>query len=97
MSSVNNSSAGGVTMSNIVLKSAFCPSKPNFAHINLGTFKKHKHEIEMIINNTGLDVLAVSETWFTDAINSNKVNIPGSTLLRHDRKRTDLVKGGEVA
>lgn len=82
---------------NLVLKCAFSSSKLNVAHINLGTFKKHKTEVERLLHGTNLDVLAVSETWFSNAINSNLVKINGFTLFRHDRKRRDVSNGGGVA
>lgn len=97
MSACLSLSRGGHAYSNIILKSAFVEGKLNFAHINLGTFKKHKHEVEQLICKTNLDILAVSETWFNDSINLNKVNIDGYTLYRHDRKRKDVGKGGGVA
>lgn len=88
---------GSPGSNNVILKCAFVQNKFNFTHINLGTFRRHKFEIESTFRNASLSALAVSETWLNELINNKIVNIDGYNLFRHDRSRADVSRGGGVA
>lgn len=97
MSILSQTTAGCPRSNNIVLKCAFSSFHLNFAHINLGTFRKYKSEIELLFAGTKLDLLAVSETWLNSSVNDNLIKLNGFSLFRHDRLRPDVQKGGGLA
>lgn len=83
-----------ININNVVLKSALKPSRFNFIHINPGSLKPHLGEVSSLIDGVNIDIIAVSETWFTEKVNDNVVQIPGFRVIRHDRKKK---RGGGVA
>lgn len=88
---------GSASSNNVILKCALDDTKLNFAHVNLGTFRKHKSELEIIFNDTPLNILAVSETWLNCSIPDELINLSGFSVFRNDRARKDKKTGGGVA
>ena len=94
MAAVNNNSINDLNIKNIVLKSAFKENCFNFIHINPGSLKPHLGELRLIVQNTAVHAIAVSETWFSEKTNNNLVAINDFSLFRHDRLNK---RGGGVA
>ena len=44
-----------------------------------------KDEIKILIHQNSFDILAISETWLSDKIPNELVNIPGFNVHRKDR------------
>lgn len=53
-------------------------------------------EFRFIFENSNIDSICVSETWFQPFTNNNAVNIEGYKLYRVDRN-SDKTRGGGVA
>ena len=58
-----------------------------FAHINARSIPKHIHEIEKIVNETGFDVLGVSETFISDHTPKSIYQIPGYKFINKNRDK----------
>ena len=94
MAVVINNPINDLNIKNIVLKSAFKENCFNFIHINPGSLKPHLGELRLIVQNTAVHAIAVSETWFSEKTNNNLVAINDFSLFRHDRLNK---RGGGVA
>ena len=57
------------------------------AHLNIHSVCAHYHELSTLLKNKPLDVVALSETWLDQSIESDEINISGYTIVRKDRNR----------
>lgn len=55
-------------------------------HINIRSILSGFNEFRNLILEQDFDVIAVTETWLSDAVDSDVVEIPGYQFLRKDRK-----------
>lgn len=55
------------------------------AHLNTRSLFTGFTELKSLIKKHDFDILAITETWLSDGIPSNAVNIPGYKLIRQDR------------
>jgi exonuclease III len=68
------------------------------ASINPGSFVAHTDELRHIFNDTSLDALCVSETFFKgSAHNENSIGLKGFHLFRNDRLKEVYMRMGGVA
>ena len=86
-----------IVTKNILLKCITTQNSFNFAHINTGSLKPNIDEIRKLVKDANLHALAVSETWFHKGINSKLIKIDDMTIIRHDRSRNDVKRGGGIA
>jgi len=63
-------------------------------HLNIRSLLPKIDEVKMLIKESNIDVLAISETWLSNIIPDSFVNIKGYNLYRKDRLNT---MGGGVA
>ena len=61
--------------------------------LNAPSLRKHKDEIEVLMRENKIDILALNETKLDSKIEEEQVSIPGYTVLRCDRNS----HGGGVA
>ena len=54
-------------------------------HLNIRSLLKKIDEIKILIHQNSFDILAISETWLSDKIPNELVNIPGLNVYRKDR------------
>jgi hypothetical protein len=66
----------------------------NMCHINARSLYPKIDEISWIVQNSGVDVVCISETWLNDSVLDSDIGIEGYTLFRKDRLSK---KGGGVA
>ena len=88
-------SDGTHTMLNV-----FCKQKPgiHICHINSQSLFRKMDEFRDIFENSEVDVVCVSETWFSQSILDSFVNLKGYKIFRSDRLPSDeLHHGGGVA
>jgi len=92
--------------------SPFIPKEPNFrtylpsrnknslrvGTINTRSWPSKVNEINNLFTTTGLDVLAITETWLHDAYPSSiLLPTPNHTVYRRDRSSNTQIRGGGVA
>lgn len=65
----------------------------NVCHINAQSLKNKIDELRLTFENSLVDVICISESWFDDAIPDSLVSLNGYKLFRADRKK----RGGGVA
>ncbi len=65
----------------------------NISHLNVRSLLSCYHEIEILLYNSRIDVLTMSETWLDDSVNDREICPSSYAVIRHDRNRG----GGEVA
>lgn len=74
-----------------VLNAALLDNKLNICHINVQSLCARKfskfEELKHIFLDSKVDVICMTETWLSPAINDTLIAIPGFNLLRHDRNR----------
>ncbi|WP_143217082.1 endonuclease/exonuclease/phosphatase family protein, partial [Acinetobacter baumannii] len=63
------------------------------AHLNVRSIFHKLDELQLIMENKPFDILTISETWLSDNIPTNEINIPGYKTQRKDRVGK---KGGGV-
>ena len=78
------------------VKNDFRPFKNNFkfGHINARSIPKSIDELNHLMYETELDILAISETWLHSNIPISLFEIPGYDILRKDRTSK---RGGGIA
>jgi len=75
----------------------------NVCHFNAQSLAGKMTEFKYIFENSDLDIICISETWFQPNISDSFVNAHGFKVLRSDRLRPDslrpnrLTRGGGVA
>lgn len=75
-----------------------CHGLLKVAHINCNSIRpSHRStkfdEFRHIVNGSGFDIIAVSETWLKCEVSTNAVHIPNYTFCRNDREHC---RGGGV-
>ena len=68
-------------------KTAEKQQKLKIAHINTRSLLSCIDEVKLIILNSKIDILCISETWLEQNIPDRFVNIDGFTLFRKDSGR----------
>lgn len=58
----------------------------SICHINAQSLRRKIEEFKFVFENSNVDVICVSETWFTEETLSDMVSINGYKLFRADRK-----------
>lgn len=66
------------------------------AQLNTRSLIAHFLDVVSIIHNEEIDIFCITETWLTESISSEIVNIPGYHLYRSDRGN-DQRRGGVAA
>jgi hypothetical protein len=56
-----------------------------FCHINCNHLVPHINELRIMLQNSGVDVIGVGETFLTDSISSEVVEVQGYRFVRNDR------------
>ena len=72
-------------------------NKFTVAHLNIRSLVAHLSDIIGLLASHCFDVLALSETWLSDAIPSSALTISNYSLFRSDRKSSLKQRGGGVA
>lgn len=67
----------------------------NIAQLNVRSLVRHFTEVAYFINEEEIDVFCLTETWLTNDVDSDSLNIPGYSLYRADRGCNR--RGGGVA
>ena len=62
-------------------------------HLNVGSLTKHFDEIKLLLLNSKIDILTLSETHLVDLIGNNELDIRNYNFARLDRNRS----GGGIA
>lgn len=65
----------------------------NICHINAQSLKNKMDEFRFIFENSGIDVICVSETWFRPDINDDVFSVNGYRLFRSDRIARSNITG----
>ncbi len=63
------------------------------AALNIVSLRKHRHELNVLLHENDIDIIALSETRLSGKIKDPEVSIDGYKIFRHDRDE----KGGGVA
>ena len=54
-------------------------------HVNVRSLVKKMEQVKIMFHNSNMDVITLSETWLTEAVNSRTVELENYTLFRQDR------------
>lgn len=65
----------------------------NVCHINAQSLKCKIDEFRLTFENSSVDVICISETWFNETTTDSLISLNGYRVFRHDRKK----RGGGVA
>ena len=87
---IDNSDTNNIKMKNCNTKTEIYNRKQNkgvkIGHLNIRSLLKKIDEINILIHQNSFDILAISETWLSDKIPNELVNIPGLMYIeRIDR------------
>ena len=58
----------------------------NIGHLNVRSLRHKLHEIQSLISDHSLDVLAITETWLDNTVADSELAIDGYTLFRRDQE-----------
>lgn len=67
----------------------------NIVYLNPGSLRKNMECLKSVIRGANIDIIGISETWFTEEVDNNSVEIKGFKLIRQDRKSEK--RGGGIA
>lgn len=87
-----------MSIPNIVLK-AMLKNKENMlnlCHLNACSVFPKINSIRQIFNMVQMSAIAVSETWLTSKHTYQMISLSGYSVVRHDRNRMDVKRGGGV-
>ena len=86
---IDNSDTNNIKMKHCNTKTEIYNRKQNkrvkIGHLNIRSLLKKIDEIKILIHENSFDILAISETWLSDKIPNELVNIPGFNVYRKDR------------
>ena len=86
---IDNSDTNNIKMKHCNTKTEIYTRKQNkgvkIGHLNIRSLLKKIDEIRILIHQNSFDILAISETWLSDKIPNELVNIPGFNVYRNDR------------
>lgn len=85
MSYLNNSSSSNYGAQNIIRILSKQKAGLNICHINAQSLKNKIDEFRNIFEQSGVDIICVSETWFNASITDNIISIYGYNVYRNDR------------
>ena len=63
------------------------------AFLNIVSLRKHRRELEIVLNDDDIDIIGLSETRLDETVRDSDVNIDGYNIYRNDRN----ANGGGVA
>ena len=63
------------------------------AFLNIVSLRKHRRELEIVLNDNDIDIIGLSETRLDETVRDSDVNINGYNIYRNDRN----TNGGGVA
>ena len=71
------------------LESNVFPNQRGFkmACLNIASLPKHIDELRILLSDTRLDMLAITETRLNDIVSDDEVSIRGYNIIRKDRNR----------
>ena len=55
------------------------------AFLNIGSLRKHKHELEVILRENDIAIIGLSETRLNEQIEDSELHITGYYIFRNDR------------
>ena len=64
------------------------------AHLNLRSILNKMDDVRSLTHNKRFDIFTFSEIWLNSSIKDSELDIPGYTLVRHDRTSK---RGGGMA
>ena len=67
---------------------------PNLLVTNVRSIIDKTDELECVLTNNNIDIACITESWLTENIPTEAINIPGYVCYRHDRE--DGRRGGGV-
>ena len=85
---IDNSDTNNIKMKHCNTKPEIYNRKQNKWKLDIWTYEaywKKIDEIKILIHQNSFDILAISETWLSDKIPNELVNIPGFNVYRKDR------------
>lgn len=90
-----NKDSSNVSMSYVKsLNKKICKHKGlNMMHVNCRSLLPKLEEISLLIKQTNVDVMCITETWLDEHISNDVINVDGYSIIRKDRKDK---KGGGV-
>ena len=50
--------------------------------LNLVSLRKHRHDLEIVLNDHDIDIIGLSETRFDEKISDSEVSISGYNIVR---------------
>jgi Reverse transcriptase (RNA-dependent DNA polymerase) len=59
--------------------------KLTFCHVNCNHLVPHINELRILLQDSGVDIVGVGETFLTDSISSKAIEIKGYRFIRNDR------------
>ena len=71
-------------------------------HLNIRSLVNKYEQLKLELVNSGIDIFSTSETWLSNGVHSNLIQIPGYNVIRLDRSFCDvdtglLKRGGGLA
>ena len=69
------------------------PTRPSFGLINARSLLPKVDELTVLMDNSGMDIVAITESWLHKDIDDNLLSISGYNIHRNDRT---LSRGGSV-
>ena len=71
-------------------------------HLNIRSLVNKYEQLKLELVNSGIDIVSTSETWLSNGVHSNLIQIPGYNVIRLDRNFCDvdtglLKRGGGLA
>ena len=86
---IDNSDTNNIKMKHCNTKTEIYNRKQNkgvkIGHLNIRSLLKKIDEIKILIHQNSFHILDISETWLSDKIPNELVNIPGFNVYRKDR------------
>ena len=70
------------------------PRKRNglkISFLNIVSLRKHRHELEIVLNDHDIDIIGLNETRLDETISDSEVSISGYNIFRNDH---DVNRGG---
>lgn len=87
-----------MSIPNIVLKAMFtnADNMLKLCHLNACSIFPKINSIREIFKMVKMSAIAVSETWLNSKHTDQMISLAGYSVVRHDRNRTDVMRGGGV-
>ena len=86
---IDNSDTNNIKMKHCNTKTEIYNRKQNkgvtIGHLNIRSLLKKIDESKILLHQNSFDIPAISETWLSDKIPNELVNIPGFNVYRKDR------------